>query len=788
MRVVPQTRPFDAEMARGWSRIGRWPAHWIAREKTPSGVPRVEAYRLKFKVDAAQKSLIHVSADERYELFLDGVRLGRGPERGDRMNWHFETYQIDLSAGEHVLVARTWWLGPEGPAPYAQMMLKPGFLLAAEGDLHKALTTGEAPWEAKLLGGYKCLPPGVAWGTGAKLEVDGASYDWGWSTGGGDGWTPAVKTHQAFDDRINDGDPVWTLTPSMLPPMLERPWPKGRIRAVQSVASDDLERVPVVTDQALEPWQALLEGRGSVILSPGTKVRVIVDWEDYVCGYPELAVSGGKGSKLRWSWAESLYTRAPNSGEWAAAMPKENRDEVDGRVFYGIGDVFRPDGESHRSFGTLWWEAGRYSEILFEVGEDLLTVEKMAVRETHYPYEFGRPFQSSDARLAEVTPIGLRTLEMCSHETYMDCPYYEQLMYVGDTRLEVLVTYATTLDDRLPRKAVKFFDVSRRPDGLTFSRYPSFITQFIPPFSLWWVAMVHDFARWRDDPEFVAERMPGVRAVLDFFRKEVGEDGLLRAPVGWNYYDWIADLPEVPIGSVHGPYNFHFAWVLRQAADLEAYLGEAELAERNRKLADRIASAAWKSFYNAERGLLADNLERTRYSEHAQCLAWLGGSVPEAAKAKLIQGLQEAEDLTRTTIYFRHYLFETLGQAGKTDAIRDRMGLWFEHPAKGLKTTIESPEPTRSDCHAWGAHPIFHYAATFLGIRPADFGFGRVRITPQLGSLEWASGVMGHPKGWIEVEVRPEAVNVTLPGDLAGELVLDGKTHPLQPGPQRISR
>ena len=31
---------------------------------------------------------------------------------------------------------------------------------------------------------------------------------------------------------------------------------------------------------------------------------------------------------------------------------------------------------------------------------------------------------------------------MCAHETYMDCPYYEQLQYGGDTRLEILATYS----------------------------------------------------------------------------------------------------------------------------------------------------------------------------------------------------------------------------------------------------------------------------------------------------------------------------------------------------------
>ena len=60
-------------------------------------------------------------------------------------------------------------------------------------------------------------------------------------------------------------------------------------------------------------------------------------------------------------------------------------------------------------------------------------------------------FAASDPQLGAILALGLRSLQMCSHETYMDCPYYEQLMYVGDTRLEALVTHVLTADARLAR-------------------------------------------------------------------------------------------------------------------------------------------------------------------------------------------------------------------------------------------------------------------------------------------------------------------------------------------------
>jgi hypothetical protein len=126
------------------------------------------------------------------------------------------------------------------------------------------------------------------------------------------------------------------------------------------------------------------------------------------------------------------------------------------------------------------------------------------LRETRYPTEMESRFESHDQRLSDVTPIMLRVLQMCSHETYMDCPFYEQLQYIGDTRLQVLTSYTLMQDDRLARKALLIFDESRLPEGLTYSRYPSRVLQITRPFSIWWAAMVHDYAMWRDDFDFRA--------------------------------------------------------------------------------------------------------------------------------------------------------------------------------------------------------------------------------------------------------------------------------------------
>jgi hypothetical protein len=88
--------------------------------------PVVVAYRRAFDVSAAAAVRLHVTADERYELFLDGQRVGRGPERGDPANWFYDTYDLALSAGGHCLVAKVWSMGEF--APRSQMSVRHGFL------------------------------------------------------------------------------------------------------------------------------------------------------------------------------------------------------------------------------------------------------------------------------------------------------------------------------------------------------------------------------------------------------------------------------------------------------------------------------------------------------------------------------------------------------------------------------------------------------------------------------------------------------------------------------------
>lgn len=777
-RVLIKSPPFDGiyNPNSPWEGSQPWPCQWIGLPgATP---PFVAAYCLHFSLNAAETLRVHMSADERYELYLDGERIGRGPERGDRLHWFFETYDLHLETGEHTLAARCWALGDL--APLGQFSARPGFLLCPDNERHlDLLATGRANWQVQRLEGYTFTDPLSAFGTGHKVLVDGKIFPWGFETGAGGGWIPPQKLHPPYNAATRGHLEPYEhlLLPATLPPMLDAPRHIGRVRNISAPDSTTTHAIPIRADDHLaaeEPaWAALLAGQGSVTIPPYICRRVLVDLEQYYCIYEELIVSGGERSSVRIHWQESLF-------DDVAKIDKGNRGEVEGKYFTtiwanqdGIGNAFLPDGGQHRRFDGLWWNAGRYVEILIETYDQPLVLESLTFRETRYPLENESRFSASDPSLEAVIPIMTRALQMDSHETYMDAPFYEQLMYIGDARLQALVTYLISRDDRLPRKALRMFDMSRLANGLTQSRYPSRQRQMIAPFSLWWVGMVNDYLFWRGDLDFIRTLMPGVRAVMDAFTVLRDTDGLVHSPAGWNYIDWVPEWPAgvAPggeIGAICAPLNWQYVYALNLAAELEQAMHEPELAARAHRLAAETSIALDARFWDEKKGLYADDLSHTIFTEHSQCLAILGGTLPEARRTAIAHNLFSAGGMTPPTVYFMHYFFETCRVLERMDMFQERMKFWFEMLDFDFKTTYESGDPhnVRSDCHAWGAHPLYHYFTSLLGIRPMGMGFERVLIRPQMAGLTNIHGIMPHPRGEIEVALR------LVDGHLAGIISL----------------
>lgn len=792
VRVVLDTPAFAGRCDVSWGGT-RWPASWVACPELPGvGQAKDVWYRLVFKAAAATACRIHVSADERYDLKLDGQRVGRGPHRGDLRRWCYETYDLQLTAGQHVLLALVSSPGlAQHLAPSAHLSRTHGFLLAVEGADALHISTGVAGWQAQAITGVTHLPPtiGEARYAGGTQRIDARQYSWEAAEGVGDGWQSVEvgEPAQHHGEPYGELDQVRPLIPSRLPAMMERSFTAGRVRHVTHETAGPVLASQHLSDEAAM-WQALLDQQTPVRLEANQTRTVLIDLEDYYCACPALTTQGGADAELSLQWSEALYVEPHENAA------KADRSATEGLHFFGKGDEFIADG-GERTFEPLWWRAGRYVRLQIQTHDEPIVIRCLAWRETRYPLECLPLPEVADERLARALPMMQRGLLMCMHESYMDTPYYEQLMYVGDSRLDALCTYVLSPDDRLPRRAIELFGDSRIDDGLTQARYPSRTPQIIPSFSLWWIGMLHDLALWRGQRDFIATQMPVARSVLEAFRQHINADGLYESMPGWNFLDWVPGyefgVPPDGREGANGAFNWQLVYTLRRMVELEAWLDEPELASRNRQLADRLGAAIDRSFWNPSRGLYADDLSAEHFSQHTQCLAVLAGGMSADRAKALIHTMLGQSDLAEATIYFSHYLFEALASIGMGDALSQRFELWRSLPESGFVTPPETPEPSRSDCHAWGSHPLYHLVASVLGLRPASFGFDHVSVRPNMGPLPSIKVTIPHPRGTIVVQLeqtsRQLRGQIDLPEGVSGEFVHGDTTIKLIAGSNTIN-
>jgi alpha-L-rhamnosidase len=757
----------------------QWSAHWI----TVPGAPRTDYgvyhFRRSFSLQAKPASfVVHVSADNRYQLFVNGERVSSGPARGDLMHWRYETVDLapQLKPGANVLAAVVWNFGPE--SPMAQVTHQTAFLLQGDTQAERMADTNRE-WKCAADPAYSPIPVrsgrDVAgyYVSGPGERVDASKYPWGWETASFDdrAWLNAEQLDRAAPRGARDAHSYWMMVPRPIPPEEERLEPPLKVRRSEGV-----------TPPSTFPQNALQ-------VPAGTRVTLILDQGYETTGYPELAVSGGAGATISLRYAESLYQ--PNS--WV----KGNRNEVNDKVFKGYQDIFDPDGGSRRTWRPLWWRTWRYIELSVETKQQPLTIESLATKFTGYPFERRAKLETkgpANEELQDFLDVSWRTLRVDAHETFMDCAYYEQLQYVGDTRLEALATLTLSGDPRLVQNAIRSIHDTQTADGLTYSRGPSRLPQYIPPFSLLWIGMVHDYWMYQDDPELARSMLPGVRSVLSWFQAREKPDGSLGRLPWWNYVDWVrawqGGVPPTPADGGSAILDLQHLAAIQQAADLEEALGSKAQASEYRAQAERLSATIRSLYYDSGRRLFADTPEHTSYSQHANAFAILTG-VARGDEAKSIAArLIEDKSLTESTLYFRYYIHTALLEAGLGDRFLDLLGTWREALRLGLTTWPEQPEPSRSDAHAWSSHIAIDMFRTMLGIRPLSAGFKTVRIAPHLGKLDQLSGTMPHPRGEITVAVQRRGAgleaNVTLPPGVSGELAWAGQMKPLEPGTNRV--
>lgn len=583
----------------------KWSARWITCPASPQRDYGVYHFRKEISMETVPASfIVHVTADNRYRLFVNGKPVSSGPARGDLYNWYYATLDIApyLKPGKNCIAALVWNMGTL--APVAQISQQTGFLLQGNTDAEKAVNTNSG-WKVIRNEAYNpCsvdnssrLKTYMVVGPGDSVRAD--KYPWGWEqvSFNDQQWKSAIVVTGPSSFQYGT-DNLWTLQPSIIPPMYER--------------RKNITQICRVDDRKL---QILFDEAHPLSIPSHTTTTILFDQGENTVAYPELRVNYGTGSSIKVTYAEALVN---------AAGEKGNRNDITGKQIKGNYDVWVADGKD-RIFRPLWIRTYRFIQLEITTGNEPLLLSDFYGQATGYPLEERAKFSSSDKSLQDIWRVGWRTALLCAGETYFDCPYYEQLQYEGDTRIQSLISLYVSGDDRLMRKAILDFYHSRVPEGLTQGRYPSNRLQVIPPFSLYWISMLYDYMMYRNDSAFLEPFLIPAMAILDWYEKKIDTKRSMLGPMKWwNFTDWDLSFPSgTPPGATDGNSSIitlQYVYTLEQAAALFSYFKQNVVAQKYLALANQLRKGVYLNCFDITRGEMANTPEKKSFSQHANIM------------------------------------------------------------------------------------------------------------------------------------------------------------------------
>lgn len=721
-------------------------------------------FRRTFEVaESGCRLVVRVSADSRYQLYLNGQRVSVGPCKGDGKTHYYETVDLSksLQVGSNVLAAKVlhyagadpFLMGISGPGSVwrsnAGGFLLDGVLRNHHGESIDTLHTDER-WVCLVDDSLVLERETFSLFVGGTERVNGSKVPHGWQSieFNDSGWQNCIPFADTYDSMCGNLSP-WQLEPRSIPLLFER---EKSFRVSKHIGSYDESLLECLSGIGNTPYH----------LNAGERFVVELDAGELVTGYLHLEVIGGRGTCIRILCAES-YEHQTDSGQWYKGIRDDSENGVLRGQYdtYQVGGIGTKDSYHREIYEPFLFRTFRFVQLEITVGEEPLDLCRFHYCDTGYPLEVIGDFSCSDKSLDRLWRISLNTLQRCMHETYEDCPYYEQLQYTMDTRLQALFTYNISMDDRLARKAIYDFHSSMLPSGMLMSRYPTAYPQVIPGFSLYWIHMVYDHYLYFGDEQLVKQYRPTIDAVLNWFDEFVTTEGLVGTMPKryWSFVDWVQEWQAqwgAPNASLTGPatvYSLMYSTALQLGADLNEWTGRMDVAKEYRVRADLINESVGKHCWDSQKELFRDGPNIDEYRQHVQIWAVLSGLVKGSDSMRLMNRVVSEPGLAQVSYAMSFFLFRALALADLYEEQAFPLwDTWRKLAALNLTSWVEDPVTQRSDCHAWGAAPLYEFPAEILGVKPKAPGYGTILVQPHLGHLDWARGTVCTRYGLVSVE------------------------------------
>jgi len=722
-------------------------------------------FRSRISIDSptGTPAWLHIAADSRYRLYVNGTFVAAGPAKPSGRTWFADTVDITphLHVGENIIGIDVVSYTPSqlGNASVPRTG-RPGLMV--RGTVGPTDLSEPSAWKCSNITGRLFHQGRNTLFLGIQESVDGtlSEHDWLHHDFNDTTWKiPAKDSQKPFNDTARPA-----LAPRPIPNLTLNPAP---INGITTSSGPHIE------------WDRLVRGE-PVTVPPNTDVSVDLDAGFLMTAFLSIAIEGGEGARLEVTAAES-YEQEPIDIPWLRRKA-DRTDHANGDL-YGDPDRYLISGsgtpERPEQYSPFWFRTFRFLRVRITTADAPVRIRSVTFTKTHYPLDISGTFASSSNLDKTLWDVSVRTLLNCMHETFEDCPYYEQLQYAMDTRSQALFSLHLSTDDRLIKRAIEDFAASGNPTGLTESRSPSVEPQFIPGFSLYWIRMIAEHVDFIGDRAFTERFVGRIDAVLGYFRDRISPDGFVISAEGdgilWNFVDWTEawrtsrGVPELGPRRANTIATFMYISALHSAAAIADFCGRNGLAQEYTSRAAALTEIVRRGpAWDADAGFYRDSDRGTPQSVHAQMWAVLSGVVQGGAATDLLRRAVADQNLAPCSYATALDLFDALRIAHADDSID--WNPWEDMLAQNLTTWAEDTVSLRSDCHAWGSVPLQHFPRYILGISPAAPGFTQVAINPAPSTLDWAEGTVPTPHGLVSVAWKRtpagKNVTVTLPSGL----------------------
>lgn len=765
-------------------------AVWIWPASTASNPNQYVQFRQEFALDSvSDTATLHISIDTDYAVWINGQLAGFGqyddyPECKTYDSLSVAKY---LRTGRNTIAVLGFYQGVDS---FQYIVSTPGLVYALETagstvcsgtDTQYRVSKGYKQGKiAKVTGQlgftfeYRASVENPDW---RSLEYKAGS-DWRAITAAD---TVALKTRPLSQTRpiekLNIGDRLVSrlVTQGLFKQSSDA---KGHPIAEQMQTA---HLQPGSQEQLFAPGSVMsLPDRAALVLRPDAArsadgVYLIFDLGREEAGQFDLELNASEGTIIDVAWGEHLE---------------------DGHVRASVGSRCFASRyvccEGQQSFTHYFLRmAGRYIQLHISRMGARCEVKYAGLLPVAYPVEENGSFRSSDEQIDQIYQTSIRTLELCMHEHYEDCPWREQALYAMDMRNQALCGYTAFGDPKFPAASLELLGMGLKADGYLELCAPAEISITIPCFSMAWVIALADHLMYTGDLDFARRQMPRVKRMLESYHVALDE-GLLQLPIGkryWHFYEWADGLDgahseKVSLSRRDAPLNLFYSLALEAASKMAHYLGDQALSDDYSAQQRSVNKATHRKFWDPKTELYRTySDDELHYAELTQSLALLAGVVSDRYASGMRAKLVHRENgMVRATLSYSIYKYEALlqqpdvyGLAAMED-IRKDWAFMLSQGATSFWETIKGAADfgdAGSLCHGWSGIPVYFWHAYILGVKPLEPGFKRFSFIKLPGFVTSAEGRIATPYGTISVKLNGTAHDVVHPAGT--QMIYEGK-------------